>query len=85
MNPQATPVIQSVAPGNANHGVAQPVPAAATRVPISATALANKTINAVQPSPTHLSNPSASVRYRNTTMQTLPNTLTASRGLLKSP
>jgi hypothetical protein len=85
MNPQAMPLIRSVAPGNANHGVALPVPRATMMLRISATALANNTTNAVQPPPSQLRNPPASVRCRHATRPTLPNTRTSSRGLLKSP
>jgi hypothetical protein len=85
MNQQATPVIRSAAPGNANHGVARPAPRAVRMLRISATALANTTTNAFQPAPTQLIDPPAAVRRCHATMPTLPLTLTASRGLLKSP
>jgi len=85
MNQQATTVSRSSAPGNANHGVALPVPRATMKRRISAAALVNKTTNAFQPSPTYLSNTYASVRCRHASIPTLPRTRTASGGPLKSP
>ncbi len=83
MNQHATPVSRSAAPGNANDGVAQPVPRATMMLQTSAAARANKITNAVQPSPAHLSNPPASVRCCHATMRT--RTPTDAGGPLKSP
>jgi len=85
MNQHATPLIRSVAPGNANHGVARHAPRATMMPRISASALANNTTHAVQPAPTQIIDPPASVRRCHATMPTLPHTLTPSRRLLKSP
>ena len=85
MNQHATTLIRSAAPANANHGVALPVPHATMLRRISATAPADNTTDAFQPSQSQLRNPPASVRHCHATMSTLPRTLKSSRGLLKSP
>jgi hypothetical protein len=85
MNQHPTTLIRSAAPGNANHGVALPVPRATMLLWINATVPTKKTTNAFQPSPSQLRNPPASVRRCNVTISTRTHTLTASRGPLKSP
>jgi len=85
MNQHAKPVIRPAAPGNANHGVALPVPRATITAQTSSAALANNNTNAFQTSPTRLINPPNSVRRCHATMPTKPHTPTSSAAPLKSP